>query len=285
MAGPDTKTKRSNFKLTNPKSNANRADQTPPPSNSVNAGDVVRQLKVASFMKQTDDFLANGFAIVDGVYSTEEVDKLLQQITQANSNKATFRKSADLFAIRQFLKEVPVAVDTIFNDNLKTVLTPLLGDKYFVVKSIYFDKPQASNWYVSYHQDLTISVDQKLSLNGFDLWTVKQNQFAVQPPIEILQNVVTVRIHLDDTDENNGALKVIPKSHLKGIYRPETIDWATEHEVSCNVSKGGIMLMKPLLLHSSGRTTNNRQRRVIHIEFSNQELPTELSWAERMNLN
>ena len=236
-------------------------------------------------MKQTDDFLANGFAIVDGVYSTEEVDKLLQQITQANSNKATFRKSADLFAIRQFLKEVPVAVDTIFNDNLKTVLTPLLGDKYFVVKSIYFDKPQASNWYVSYHQDLTISVDQKLSLNGFDLWTVKQNQFAVQPPIEILQNVVTVRIHLDDTDENNGALKVIPKSHLKGIYRPETIDWATEHEVSCNVSKGGIMLTKPLLLHSSGRTTNNRQRRVIHIEFSNQELPTELSWAERMNLN
>lgn len=238
-----------------------------------------------SYMKQTDDFLINGFAIIDNIYSTEEVDKILQQIDQANSDKETFRKSADLFAIRQFLKEVPVAVDTIFNDNLKTVLTQLLGDKYFVVKSIYFDKPQTSNWYVSYHQDLTISVDKKLSLSGFDFWTVKQNQFAVQPPLEILQNVVTVRIHLDDTDENNGALKVIPKSHVKGIYRPETIDWTIENEVSCNVSNGGIMLMKPLLLHSSGRTTNNRQRRVIHIEFSNQELPTELNWAERINLN
>jgi ectoine hydroxylase-related dioxygenase (phytanoyl-CoA dioxygenase family) len=39
---------------------------------------------------------------------------------------------------------------------------------------------------------------------------------------------VTVRIHLDDTDENNGALRVVPKSHLKGIYRPETIDWTIE---------------------------------------------------------
>lgn len=236
-------------------------------------------------MKQTQDFLLNGFTIVDNIYTKEEVGKILRQINQANWDKETFRKSTDLFAIRQFLKEVPVTVETIFNDNLKNILSQLLGDKYFVVKSIYFDKPQTSNWYVSYHQDLTISVDKKLSLSGFDFWTVKQNQFAVQPPLDILQNVVTVRIHLDDTDENNGALKVIPKSHVKGIYRPETIDWTTENEVSCNVSEGGIMLMKPLLLHSSGRTTNNKQRRVIHIEFSNQELPTELNWAERINSN
>ena len=236
-------------------------------------------------MKQTDDFLLNGFTVFDNIYTADEVETLLQQINQANTDKDTFRKSADLFAIRQFLKEVPSTLDTIFNDKLKGVLRPLLGDRYFVVKSIYFDKPQTSNWYVSYHQDLTISVDRKLSLNGFDFWTTKQNQFAVQPPLDILQNVVTVRIHLDDTDENNGALKVVPKSHTKGIYRPETIDWAIEREVSCNVSKSGIMLMKPLLLHSSGRTSNNRQRRVIHIEFSNQELPTELNWAERINLN
>jgi ectoine hydroxylase-related dioxygenase (phytanoyl-CoA dioxygenase family) len=236
-------------------------------------------------MKQTDDFLINGFATINNIYTAHEVEILLQLINQANTDKETFRKSTDLFAIRQFLNEVPSTLDTILNDNLKIVLTKLLGDRYFVVKSIYFDKPQTSNWYVSYHQDLTISVDKKIELTGFGFWTTKQNQFAVQPPLDILQNVVTIRIHLDDTDENNGALKVVPKSHLKGIYRPETIDWTVESEVSCNVSKGGIMLMRPLLLHSSGRTTNNRQRRVIHIEFSNQELPTELNWAERINLN
>jgi len=236
-------------------------------------------------MKQTNEFIADGFTTIDDIYTTDEVEKILLQISHATTDKETFRKSNGLFAIRQFFKEVPATVDTVFNDRLKPVLTQVLGDKYFVVKSIYFDKPQTSNWYVSYHQDLTISVDKKLELNGFEFWTTKHNQFAVQPPLDILKSVVTVRIHLDETDENNGALKVVPKSHLKGIYRPETIDWTVEQEVNCSVPKGGIMLMKPLLLHSSGRTTNNRQRRVIHIEFSNQELPAALNWAERINFN
>lgn len=236
-------------------------------------------------MKQTDELLLNGFATIDNIYTTGEVENILQQIDKANTDKATFRKSTDLFAIRQFLKEVPSVLGIVLNDELKAILGELLGDNYFVVKSIYFDKPQTSNWYVSYHQDLTISVDKKLELKGFEYWTTKYDQFAVQPPLDILQRIVTVRIHLDETDEYNGALKVIPQSHSKGIYRPETIDWTVEREVSCNVSKGGIMLMKPLLLHSSGRTTNNKQRRVIHIEFSNQELPVELNWAERINLN
>lgn len=233
-------------------------------------------------MNPMDDFRLNGFTILDNIYTSDEVEHILLQISGANTNKDTFRKSGDLFAIRQFLKEIPSTIGTIFNNNLKMVLNQLLADKYFVAKSIYFDKPPISNWYVPYHQDLTISVDKKVAMDGFDCWTTKQNQFAVQPPLDILQKMVTVRIHLDDTNENNGALKVVPASHSKGIYRPETIDWAIEKEVSCNVSKGGVMLMKPLLLHSSGRTTNNKQRRVIHIELSNQELPSELNWAERI---
>jgi ectoine hydroxylase-related dioxygenase (phytanoyl-CoA dioxygenase family) len=236
-------------------------------------------------MKHTAEFLANGFAIVNNMYSAGEVENMLQQINSVSSDNETFRKSADLFAIRQFIKEVPATLGSILNDNLKAVLQQLFNNKYFIVKSIYFDKPQASNWYVPYHQDLTISVDKKVELSGFDFWTIKQNQFAVQPPLNILQNIVTVRIHLDDTDENNGALKVIPRSHLKGIYRPETIDRTVEQEVSCSVPKGGIMLMKPLLLHSSARTTNNRQRRVIHIEFSDQELPPGIHWSERQDLS
>lgn len=135
---------------------------------------------------------------------------------------------------------------------------------------------------MAYHQDLTISVDQKLQLEGFGPWTTKQNQFAVQPLQNILENIYTIRIHLDDTDENNGALKVIPGSHAKGIYRPETIDWTIETEKICNVDKGGIMIMKPLILHGSNRTTNGKRRRVIHIEFSDRELPDGLNWSEKM---
>ena len=101
--------------------------------------------------------------------------------------------------------------------------------------------------------------------------------------MNILENIFTIRIHLDNTNENNGALKVVPRSHAKGIYRPETIDWNMETEEICSVEKGGIMIMKPLLLHGSNRTTNCNKRRVIHIEFSDMELPEELNWAERMN--
>ena len=77
---------------------------------------------------------------------------------------------------------------------------------------------------------------------------------------------------------------VIPASHQKGIYRPETIDWQNEQEEICPVKKGGVMVMKPLLLHSSNRTTNQQRRRVIHIEFASLELPEPLKWAERISI-
>lgn len=227
--------------------------------------------------------LEYGFSIINDVFSADEVEKIISVLNGIDTSRENFRKSEDLFAIRQFLKEIPEIKDFIFNNNIQRIIKEIFGEKYFVVKSIYFDKPETSNWYVAYHQDLTISVDKKLELPNFGPWTTKQNQFAVQPPLNILENIYTIRIHLDDTDENNGALKVVPKSHSKGVYRPETIDWTIEKEKICNVEKGGIMLMKPLTLHGSNRTTNGKKRRVIHIEFSDMELPEVLQWAERMN--
>lgn len=232
-----------------------------------------------------DDIATDGFAVVNDVFGNDEIADLIEEISKADQTKSTFRKSSDLFAIRQFLKEIPTLTDKIFNNNLKHIITHFFGDDFFIVKSIYFDKPGSSNWFVPYHQDLTISVDQKRDTKGYGPWTVKQNQFSVQPPLEILQDIFTIRIHLDDTNMANGALKVIPQSHLKGIYKAETIDWNVETETICNVQKGGIMFMKPLLLHASSRTTNNQKRRVIHIEFSRSQLADNLSWAELMYTN
>jgi len=151
------------------------------------------------------------------------------------------------------------------------------------VISIYFDKPEKSNWFVAWHQDLTIAVNNKADLPGYGPWTIKQNQFAVQPPLNILQENFTIRIHLDDTDEGNGALKVIPGSHLKNICRSENINWQNELESTCRVKAGGVMVMRPLLFHASSRATTNKKRRVIHIEFSKANLATGISWAEKEN--
>lgn len=225
-------------------------------------------------------FSEKGSVVIPNIFSDSEIEAIINQIQRADSTKATFRKSNDLFAIRQFFKEVPSVAQLVLSKKLKSLIKEIFGEGFFVVKSIYFDKPGDSNWFVSYHQDLTISVDQKADVEGFGPWSVKQNQYAVQPPLAILENNFTIRIHLDDTDENNGALRVVPGSHLKGIYRQETIDWSNEAEKVCSVPKGGVMLMQPLLLHASSRTTNNKPRRVIHIEFSKAVLPEPLSWAE-----
>lgn len=221
-----------------------------------------------------------GFTVIGNIFTPEEVAALAICIQEADTSNDTFRKTKDLFAIRQFLKEIPAVVPAVFNDKLKDVICRLFGEGYHPVKSIYFDKPGESNWFVAYHQDLTISVKEKAEVPGFGPWTVKQQQYAVQPPLPVLEQNFTIRIHLDNTDEQNGALRVVPGSHKKGIYRPETIDWTVETEAICDVPEGGIMIMRPLLLHASSRTTNNHKRRVIHIEFSNQSLPVPLQWSE-----
>lgn len=227
-----------------------------------------------------------GFTVINDVFTAAAVESLQNKLEQVDDfENALFRKTADLFAIRQFLKAIPSVKHIIFNRKLLETISALFGDEYFIVKSIYFDKPPQSNWFVSYHQDLTISVKEKLETTGFGPWTVKQNQFAVQPPLAILEDNFTIRIHLDDTSSNNGALKVVPGSHLKGVYRPDTIDKSLEKEVFCEVRNGGIMIMKPLLLHASNRTLNEERRRVIHIEFSRQDLPGNLQRSEKEQIN
>jgi ectoine hydroxylase-related dioxygenase (phytanoyl-CoA dioxygenase family) len=222
----------------------------------------------------------DGFTIINNIFTADEIEIILFAISKVGRAKNTFRKTDALFAIRQFLKEVPEVAAIVFNDRLKALIQTLFGNGYFAVKSIYFDKPERSNWFVAWHQDLTISVDEKTDTAGYGPWMVKQNQFAVQPPLNILQDNFTIRIHLDDAGDGNGTLKVIAGSHAKGIYRPDTINWQTERETTCAVKAGGVMVMRPSLLHASNRTTNNKPRKVIHIEFSRKELPEELKWSE-----
>lgn len=238
-------------------------------------------------MNYSDNINSDGFVIINDIYSDVEIEKIISEIekvTKAPISNSTFRISDDLFAIRQFHKEIPETLFYIFNKNLIEFIKTNFGENYFITKSIYFDKPEKSNWFVSYHQDLTISVNKKIDIEHFENWTVKQNQFAVQPPKEILENNFTVRIHLDRTTKDNGALKVLNASHKKGISRVENINLNEQIETICEVEKGGIMIMKPLLFHASNKTTNNERRRVIHIEFSNQILPSELEWSEKTNL-
>ncbi len=229
-----------------------------------------------------EQILNDGFTIVDDIYTADEIGQIIKLIDETDQSNISFRNAGGLFAIRRFLYQIPKAKDILFNSKLKQLIANTFGNEFFIMKAIYFDKPEQSNWFVSRHQDLTIAVKNKVDVNGYGSWTKKEQNYAVQPPANILKDNFTIRIHLDNTDENNGALRVIPGSHLLGIYRPETINQETVIEKIAKVKQGGMMMMRPLLMHASSRTTSNSRRRVIHLEFSRSVLPNGLEWAEKM---
>ena len=243
----------------------------------------MRKLKM-SYEKNKIELEENGYSVLSDLYSNSEINQILACIENVEQDGSSFMKTKDLFAIRQLIKNVPGLADLLFNRKLTELIANLSESEYFLTKAIYFDKPSESNWFVAYHQDLSISVDQKAELDNYSNWTLKKGQYGVQPPIEILQDTITIRIHLDRANKNNGALKVIPKSHLNGIIRADSKDWNTKNEFICEVDKGGAMLMKPLTLHASNRTTNGKKRRVIHLEFNKHSLAEPLAWSEQYNI-
>ncbi len=238
-----------------------------------------------NFKIKKNELAENGYTILEHFYSNEEVNEIVNRIDHTiNNSNSEFIKTKDLIAIRQLLNHIPELKKLIFNNNITSLLSTLFDTNYFLTKAIYFDKPKNSNWFVAFHQDLSISVDQKSTIDNYKNWTFKKGQYGVQPPVSILQDTITLRIHLDDTNKYNGALKIIPKSHLKGIIRTDSKNWNTEDKYTCEVKKGGIMLMKPLILHASNKNTNYKQRRVIHLEFNTKQLESPLQWLELENI-
>jgi ectoine hydroxylase-related dioxygenase (phytanoyl-CoA dioxygenase family) len=229
-------------------------------------------------------FAETGFAVLPSMYAPHEIAALLRAVEQAPASGPNFRRSQEVFAIRDLLGEVPALWPLLDTAALRQLLRELFPTGCQLVKAIYFDKPANSNWLVAWHQDLMINVTQRTDQPGFGPWTSKPEGVSVQPPVAVLENVVTLRIHLDDCDATNGALKVVPGSHRRGVVPAVAIPGLTPEATVCAVPAGGVMLMKPLLLHASNRSTSERPRRVMHLEFTSVELPAGLAWREGKRL-
>jgi ectoine hydroxylase-related dioxygenase (phytanoyl-CoA dioxygenase family) len=152
------------------------------------------------------------------------------------------------------------------------------------VRGLLFNNVAEANWAVPWHQDLTIAVRERREAPGFGPWSVKDSVVHVQPPDEVIARMLAVRIHLDDTDAENGALRVIPGSHREGRLSPEAIGrWTTSREaVTIEALAGSVLLMRPHLLHASSAAKSPGQRRVIHLEYAAGELPHGLQWNEEI---
>ncbi len=217
----------------------------------------------------------HGFAIVPEVLSGSTCHHLIGAIETA------IQDAGRNHAMRNLAKNVSAVRELAESKSIVSLARSVLGKNAFIVRSLFFDKTPEANWKVAWHQDITIAVHTKIEAPDFGPWSMKDGVVHVQPPARVLENMLTIRVHLDECDLENGPLQVLPCSHKEGKLDAEQIlSWKNRAKsVSCIVQKGGALLMRPLLLHASSAAQIPRHRRVIHLEFAAEDLPAELRWA------
>jgi hypothetical protein len=145
-----------------------------------------------------------------------------------------------------------------------------LGRSAFPFKATLFDKSQTSNWLVAWHQDLALPIRTQVQASGWGPWTDKGGQLHALAPADVLARVTALRIHLDASTSENGPLRVLPGTHQEGRLSPERIaELASEvTSVECLAPAGGVVMMRPLLLHASSKSVAALPRRVLHLEYA-----------------
>ncbi len=230
----------------------------------------------------TEAIRRDGFAVVPAVATNDEIDMLLPAVAAVDHEGAIERRGS-LHAVRNLLEAVPEVRTLTRSAAVRALVEPVLGPGAFVVRAILFDKTPDANWKVAWHQDLTIAVRERREVPGFGPWSEKAGIPHVQPPPEVLERMLTVRVHLDDCGPENGPVQVIPGSHLHGRLGPEEVQrWRRERDpVFCTSPRGGALVMRPLVLHASSPAAVPGHRRVVHFEFASDELPQGLEWHGR----
>ena len=226
-------------------------------------------------MNQISNDISAGFSLVPDVLDGTTTQSLIEALAPLQIESAA--------GVRNLL-EVPLIADLARSLPIRALVEPILGPQCFAVRGIYFDKTPGANWKVPYHQDLSIAVRERHETENFGPWSNKAGAIHVQPPTEILQEMVTLRLHLDDCDHNNGALRVLIDTHNLGKLNASQIarQRETGREIVCSSARGGALLMRPLLLHASSPARHPRHRRIIHLEWAARELPGLLNWRERI---
>jgi ectoine hydroxylase-related dioxygenase (phytanoyl-CoA dioxygenase family) len=232
--------------------------------------------------QQHGELREKGFLVVPRVFGVQEVQHLKTAISLVTDADG-IRRRGEIYAIRNLFEACPAVTRLADSSQIRSLVNPVLGNAAFPVRSLLFDKTAEANWLVPWHQDLTICVVEKREVPGYGPWSIKAGQLHVQPPIAVLDRMLSVRVHLDACGESNGSLRVIPGTHNQGRLNPDAIRRAerTSETSICSVESGGILLMRPLLVHGSSAAGSPVHRRVVHIDFANCDLSGGLVWQTR----
>lgn len=215
-----------------------------------------------------------GFELWRRALSTQTIGDLFSGLDSAGA-------TSKVYGLRNLLRRSQHVRETA--DTLLTLVEPILGPGAFPTRALLFDKLPRANWLVGWHQDLTIAVRERIDMEGFSAWTIKGGVPHVQPPVDVLENMLTLRLHLDRADAENGALIVLPGTHAMGRLSDHWVvrAKAEQRPVICEADAGDILAFRPLLLHMSRKSRRPSHRRVIQIEYAAGPLPPPLSWHEQ----
>ena len=148
------------------------------------------------------------------------------------------------------------------------------------VRVLFFDKTPEANWAIPWHQDRTIAVKERADAEGFGPWTVKDGVVHVEPPVSLLEEMVTLRLFVDNCDEGNGPLRIAIGSHRCGRLPAANVNTLARQSdiLVCTGLAGDVLVMKTLALHSSTAARAPGHRRVLHVDYSASDLPPPLAW-------
>jgi ectoine hydroxylase-related dioxygenase (phytanoyl-CoA dioxygenase family) len=204
----------------------------------------------------------NGFVILPGLFSQEYLDRLLQEI-----NESAPRRSRA--GVRHALGLAPVA-ELSQQPEMIELARGVLGPDAFPFRATLFDKSPTANWLVVWHQDTALPLRQRVELPGWGPWSVKGGIAYAHAPATALTRVLALRVSFDDSTVENGPLRVLPRTHTMGVLSDDSIHElaARISPVDCIVPKGGVVAIRPLVVHASSKLQTEMPRRVLHIEYA-----------------
>ena len=210
-----------------------------------------------------------GFAITAPLLTPSEIEIVRNALNQPSISRSRA-------GVRHALG-LPEVTELARDQRLLSIAREILGAGAFPYHATLFDKSPASNWLVVWHQDTALPLRQRRELQGWGPWSVKEGVVYAHAPANALRQVLALRIHLDDSTERNGPLRVLPGSHERGVMTDEDIERLVPQTspVECVVQRSGVLAMRPLLVHSSSKSHDDSPRRVLHIEYAASVFPAE----------
>ena len=165
---------------------------------------------------------------------------------------------------------VPAVRELSSDSRLLSIASQFVGLKPIAFRATLFDKSPVANWLVVWHQDTALPLRHRHAEMGWGPWSSKAGVLYAHAPAWALEQVVALRVSLDDSSATNGPLRVLPNTHHSGVLSDDQIAQLARDAtpVDCLAPSGGIVAMRPLTIHASSKSANSQPRRVLHIEYA-----------------